>query len=265
MARKRLGEILIEAGLIDDTGLRAALVEQRRYGGPLGRVLIDMKLVIEEDLVAALSKQLAIPTIDLDSIEIPQPVLELVPGELAEANGLVPFAQPMKFLDLAMSDPTNQGILDELRVKTKLNLRPYLAGPKAIERAVARWYGRGVVNARGAMPGRRKRESVAVDDSPPPKGRMEVTSGFEIDQELARTATPMRAPGFSHPAHPVPEPVGPRPVTQPPAFAALATLQERVSSLEALVHRDEDVIKKLMAMLIEKGVVSRDELIARLK
>ena len=68
MARKRLGEFLLEAGLIDEATLRVALTEQRRFGGHLGRVLVDMKKVNEDDLVGALSKQLAVPVIELDRL-----------------------------------------------------------------------------------------------------------------------------------------------------------------------------------------------------
>ena len=50
-----------------------------------------------------------------------------------------------------------------------------------------------------------------------------------------------------------------------PSFADVAELQERIASLEALVRRDEDVLKKLMALLIEKGVATRDEILARLR
>jgi hypothetical protein len=177
MARKRLGEILIEAGLIDETGLRSALIDQRRYGGPLGRVLVDMKLVHEEDLVQALSKQLAVPLVDLDVIEIPQAVLDLVPAEQAEQQGIVPFAQPMKFLDVAMSDPTNLSIVDELRIKTHLNVRTYLAGPKAIERALSRFYHRGIVNPRNM--GRRQRDSVGLDTGISIGGALEVVGQFD--------------------------------------------------------------------------------------
>ena len=241
MARKRLGEIMIEAGLIDETALRSALIEQRRYGGPLGRVLVDMKLVLEDDLVAALSKQLAVPLVDLDALDIPQSVLDLVPATVAEAQGVIPFAQPMKFLDIAMSDPTNLTIVDELRVTTRLNVRSYLAGPKAIERALARFYGRGL-GPRGAPAGRRTRESVELDPA-----------------ALGAPAPPPRPP-LGAPPDPGSQ-TGPR----GPSFADLAALQERVASLEALIRRDEDVLKKLMGLLIEKGVATRDELIARLK
>ena len=104
---------------------------------------------------------------------------------------------------------------------------------------------------------------------------MEVTSGFEIDHETARANSGTRPPGFST-VPPPDAPIGPPPMTAtaarpaspsspPPAFATIAALQERVAALEALVRRDEDVIKKLLGLLIEKGVFSRDELIQRLK
>jgi type IV pilus assembly protein PilB len=267
MARKRIGEILIQAGLIDETGLRAALVQQRRYGGPLGRVLVDLRLLVEDDLVSALSRQLAIPTIDLDSIDIPQQVLDLVSEELAESHGVVPFAQPMKFLDIAMSDPTNQAVIDQLRVTTKLNVRPFWSGPKAIERAVARYYGRGGANSRSAIPARHTRDSLEVADNTN-RGPMEVVSGFDLDHEQSTSGMPTRASGYSNPALAVP--LTPTrsgfaaPVPES-SLAALASLQDRVAALEGLVARDEEVIKKLMGLLIDKGVVSRDELIDRLK
>src|SRR6266571_1477911 len=144
MARKRLGEILVEAGVLADAQLRAALAEQRRWGGPLGRILVDMKLITEEAMVAALSHQLNFPSVNLDQVKVDRSVVDLIPGDLAEQFGVIPFAAQGKFLDVAMSDPTNLGVIDELRIRTRLNVRPYLAGPKAIERALARYYGRGV-------------------------------------------------------------------------------------------------------------------------
>lgn len=281
MARKRLGEILIEAGLIDETGLRSALIEQRRYGGPLGRVLVDMKLVLEEDLVAALSKQLAVPLVDLDALQISQQVLDIISADVAEAHGIIPFGQPMKFLDVALSDPTNLALVDELRVKTKLNVRTYLAGPKAIERALARFYGKGI-GPRGVPAARRSRDSVELD-SGLRDGQMEMVSAFDADAAPPRPRTTtsgslsgiMRVPGAqvgapsAPPRPPMGNPLDPGSQSGArvpgPSFADLAALQERVASLEARVRRDEDVIKRLLGLLIEKGVATRDEIIARLK
>src|SRR5216117_2766791 len=107
MARKRLGEILVQAGVLDETRLRAALAEQRRWGGPLGRILVEMGGISEEVMVQALSHQLNFPAINLDTKVIPTDVLDLVPPELAEQHSVLPFAVQGKFLDVAMADPTN--------------------------------------------------------------------------------------------------------------------------------------------------------------
>jgi type IV pilus assembly protein PilB len=250
MARKKIGEMLIEAGLLDQTGLRAGLVEQRRWGGPLGRILIDMKLVAEEQLVAALSRQLGIPTVDIDRLTIPPAIIDLVPGELAEQQSLVPFAQPMKFLDVAMSDPTNLGIIDELRIRTQLNVRPYLAGPKALERAIAHYYGRGFGAASGTRGG--GMSTGLVDFDPSESGRMEVIRSGVGQHEAPALAGSVDI-GLPKPAQP-----GGR-------DAEIRALQERISKLEALVQRDEDVLRKLLGLLVEKGVASRDEILDRIK
>jgi hypothetical protein len=138
MARKKLGEILIQAGVIEEGQLRAALTEQARWGGPLGRILVDMRIISEDALVQALSHQLNFPAIKIDEKRIPQGALDLVPVELCEQHGMIPFNLSGKFLDVAMADPTNLGIIDELRIRTRLNVRAYLAGPKSIERAINR-------------------------------------------------------------------------------------------------------------------------------
>lgn len=275
MARKRIGEILIEAGIIDEDHLRAALVEQRRKGGPIGRALVELKLVAEETLVAALSRQLAVPVVDLDALEVPQAVVDLVPGEWAEAHGLVPFAQPMKFLDVAMSDPNNLRVLDELRVRTNLNIRAHLAGPKAIERALGRYYGRGL--GRGSVNPRR-RDTL---DVPRADDEMELVSPYDPTASrsvptvgnppstanrarISPSSVPPYAAGAAAAPAPAPGPAAPGPAPRGPTYADMADLQERIAALEALVRRDEEVLKKLMGLLIEKGVATRDELVARL-
>lgn len=221
MARKRLGEILVQAGVLDTAGLHKALAEQRRWGGQLGSMLIEMKLVTEEALVQALSHQLNFPTVDLDTMDIPAEVLALVPGELAEQNNLIPFGLEGKFLDVAMSEPTDLGIIDELRIRTQLNVRSYLAGPKMIERALARWYGRGVATWS---------QSIRLPDK---------------DAEQQAAAQPAAG--------------------QAERDREIKVLQRRISELEALVSRDEDVLRKVLGLLVEKGIATRDEILEKLK
>jgi len=246
--------MLVEAGVITETNLRAALNEQRRWGGTLGRQLVEMKMISEAELVSVLSAQLTLPSVDLDKLDISRNVLDLIPGDVAAEHNIIPFAQPMKFLDVAMVDPTNVGILDELRIRTQLNIRPYLAGPRMIERALARFYNKGwgighrpdvmipveggdVLEAPAPISSslndglrtRPRRETAASLSPPPPIGLASVTAlGSERDAEIE-------------------------------------ALQTRISRLEALVARDEEVLRKVLALLVEKDVATRDEILDRIK
>jgi hypothetical protein len=274
MARKKLGEMLVEAGVLSDQALRMALAEQRRWGGSLGRTLVEMKAISEAELVSVLSHQLGMQTVDLDHIEIEASVLELVPGELAEQHSVIPFAQPMKFLDVAMAEPMNLGVIDELRIRTQLNIRPYLAGPKMIERALGKFYRRGFARTRG---GRYTQDvSIAMDQgdvlSPTASGNnLKRPNEDEIDAARRREglpARPRRTPPLGVSAAPAPAPagpVGPPSVSMRDRDAEIDALQDRLSRLEALIERDEEVLRKLLALLVEKDIATRDEILERLR
>ena len=265
MARKKLGELLVEAGVISESSLRAALGEQRRWGGTLGRTLVEMKVLAEDDLVRILSRQLGLQPIDLDRVAVPQHVLDLVPGELAQQWSLVLFAQPMKFLDVAMSDPTNVGIVDELRIRTQLNIRPFLCGPKMIERALARYYGRGF--------GQFHRPDLAVSldagdmiEPSEPAGHLRGSQGVSAtDAREGLRTFPRKASLTSPPPEVLALQPLPAPTTPSMRDAEIASLQHRLSQLEALVQRDEEVLRKLLALLIEKNVATRDEILERIR
>ena len=89
--RKKLGEILIEDGLLTRAQLEEALVHQREEGGLIGQVLIDMNLVDEAHLVSALGKQFQIPYIPLKNYAVNPDVTDLLKAELCEQNILVGF------------------------------------------------------------------------------------------------------------------------------------------------------------------------------
>lgn len=261
MTRKKLGEMLIEAGVIDELSLRSALADQRRWGRTLGRTLVEMKLVEEPILVDVLAKQLNVDAVDLDALVIPPDVLKLVPAELARQAHIMPFKTIMKFLDIAMGDPTNLGLVDELRIRTQLNIRPFLCGPRQIERNIAKYYGDGS-----------KAEIVIPFDSPDSPDSIEL-------QAPAPSRAPTRQPAATNaPANiaratptdgirPYPRTMPPPAADAPPNVirdAEINALQVRISKLEALVERDEAVLKRLLALLIEKGVATRDEIVERL-
>jgi hypothetical protein len=272
--RKKLGDILVTAGLIDERGLQAALAEQKRRGGPLGRALIELKLVSEEVLVVALSKQLNIPTVDLDKVNPSPETLERLTGEYAEHNSIVPLKVSGKFLDVAMTDPTNIGVLDELRIRSQMNIRPYIAGPKAMERALHRLYGRGV-NPLARQGGEEQffpdgMQMLDFDDKAP---RAEATP-VPAAMKPSLGAGPPRTGAQAAQAAPAPAPrpqldpfaaAGKPSVNEAALRAEIETLQKRIVKLEALVARDEDVLRKFMALLVDKGIATREEILERLK
>ena len=138
MAREKLGEILIQAGVIDELGLQRALNEQQRWGGQLGRYLVELGLISEEILVRALSTQYKLPAVALDPPRLSIAVGRLVSREICERHNIVCFRADTKarFLDLAMSDPSNLDAIDEVRVATQHNVRPHIAAPSAIDQAI---------------------------------------------------------------------------------------------------------------------------------
>lgn len=240
--KKKLGEMLIEAGVIDEMQLRAALADQRRWGRSLGRTLVEMKMIAEEALVRVLAQQIGVQSIDLDKVNIGARILELVPPDLSRSARVLPFAQTGRFLDVAMADPQNQGVIDELRIRTQLNIRPYLCGPKQIERTIARYYGDGIP--------------------------LDVSIPFEGPDTIEQAPVePPRAFADSEGLRRYPRTIAPPPLGAPPAVqrdAEIASLQHRISKLEALVARDEEVLRKLLALLVDKGLATRDEIVARL-
>jgi len=254
--RKRLGEILVQAGVLAEPQLRAALNEQRRWGGPLGRVLVDMNLISEEAMVQALSHQLNLPAVNLDQRNIQQEALDTIPAELAEQLAVIPFALQGKFLDLAMGDATNISTIDTLRTRTRLNIRPYLAGPKSIERALSKYYGRGIgidLDPRGSAP----TITTSGTDNMPLNTRIISTS----DSFVGPLPTKVSATDVRRDRELVAE-LAARDLER---SRELSELRARVSELEALLARDEDVLRKLLALLTEKGVATREEIRERMK
>jgi type IV pilus assembly protein PilB len=241
--RKKLGEMLVDAGVIDEAQLRSALADQRRWGRSLGRTLVEMRMIGEDALVRVLAQQFGVPSIDLEQHTITAHVLKLVPADLARSARVVPFSQNGRFLDVAMADPQNLGVIDELRIRTQLNIRPYLCGPQQIERAIGRYYSDGLTH--------------------------EVSIPFEPPDTIEPVAPPRTVNAFadSEGLRRYPRTIAPPPSTAPPTVqrdAEIASLQHRISKLEALVARDEEVLRKLLALLVDKGLATRDEIVERL-
>jgi type IV pilus assembly protein PilB len=142
-AKKRLGELLIDAGVIDETQLQSALGHQRRWGMKLGQALLDLKLATEPQVVAALARKFGYEVANLGALQagpLLEGALRLVPREVATKHTLLPIAADTNSITVAMSDPTNIAVVDELSFRTGRRVRISIAGERELASAIRRLY-----------------------------------------------------------------------------------------------------------------------------
>lgn len=142
--KKRLGELLVEAGLINDYQLRSALAHQQQWGGRLGSALVKLKLVDEEKLLAFFAKHFRLPAIDFSRIRVLPAVLQLIPRDMAVKHHVMPLFVGEEgnkpFIAIAMANPADLGGLDEIEFATRKKVRPVVAADDAIKVAVEYYY-----------------------------------------------------------------------------------------------------------------------------
>jgi type II secretory ATPase GspE/PulE/Tfp pilus assembly ATPase PilB-like protein len=139
----RIGEVLIDAGLVSKADVDAALAEQKqRKGKRLGEVLVDLGLLTEETLAKTLSNKFRIAFVDLDACTLNPDALREVPPELIEKYGVLPVDIDAKSLTVAIADPLALDVLDVLRFQTKRRIDDVLVTPTQLKRHVAAFLAR---------------------------------------------------------------------------------------------------------------------------
>lgn len=248
--RRRLGDLLIEAGLMDAQQLQAALNEQRKWGGRLGRAVVDMGFVTETAMSEVLAHQLGLPVVDLDTSALEHVVTSYLRLDLCERYGVFPLEQDAqaRTLRLATADPTNFEALQAIEFATNLKVLPVVATASSIERAVRRHYFGEVVQH--------------VDTIRPEAMVMNETT-YELDALLGEVPRP------SAPPRPAQRPT--RPAASSTDGATEATLRhevnvlrEKVDALEELSASQVRAVRVLLELLIEAGLVTRDEYLEKL-
>ena len=136
---KKLGEILVEEGLISHEQLERALLEQSRTDQLLGRILIDLKMVRESDLMAALAKQIGFRFVDLTDYQIDAGAATLIPEQVARRYRALPIGYEDSRLLVAMADPANLFALDDIRTITGMDVQPVVATAADIEAAIRKY------------------------------------------------------------------------------------------------------------------------------
>jgi len=142
IARKKLfGESLVEKGLITEEQLRHAELEARASAKSMRRIIIETGLISEDDLTAFLSQQLDLPVVDLSNYLIDPETIDQIPESLAGKHLLIPILRIGDNLTVAMVDPLDVFALDELHMKTGLNIEPVLATETEVKKSLNQHYG----------------------------------------------------------------------------------------------------------------------------
>ncbi len=164
--RRRLGELLVESGAISQNQLERALEEQRRTNERLGSILVRQGAVSERDIALTLSKQLGIPLVSLKRAKMDPKLLSLVPENIARRNLLIPVDLKDGKLVVAMADPLNVLVQDELRLLTGYDIEVVVAPASEIKQAIEHYYG---MRGRAESLAREREEVEEREETPPPE------------------------------------------------------------------------------------------------
>jgi type IV pilus assembly protein PilB len=172
MAHRRIGQVLVDLGFITDEQQELLVDEQHEHPGQLlGKVAVDMGLISEDQLIQALAEQLSLQTVSVSDVTIKKDVLAMVTAPMAQMYRVIPVEFDGDTLTVAMCDPQNLSVQDELRTFLGFNIRVLVTTESSMTAALERYYG----------------ESTDSVES--------IVSALEEDEELAKAAAGISADG----------------------------------------------------------------------
>ncbi len=137
----KLGELLLREKIIDSDKLREAIDYQKKNNLPVSSALVALGFLTEEEIAQALSRQLGYPYIDLDQFEVFPEVINLIPAETAKRSLVMPIHKIKSFLTLAMVDPTDLEVIEDIRFRTGLSVQPVISTETGVTNAINKYYG----------------------------------------------------------------------------------------------------------------------------
>ena len=139
-SNKHLGELLIERGVINNDQLKVAIDHQKKNGGLLGEVLVDLKFATEKDIAQALTCQYGFPYLPLSNYEIDSEVIGSVPENVCRQFCLIPIDKIGKSLTLAMSNPLNVQAAEDVELISGCSVQTFVSTATEIKQAIDKYY-----------------------------------------------------------------------------------------------------------------------------
>ncbi|MBA5849995.1 Flp pilus assembly complex ATPase component TadA [Clostridium sp. cel8] len=140
--KKRLGEILIDAGIISEDVVDKVLKIQQITGQRFGEILISKGFTTNEQIVAAVRKQMDIPFIDLDNINVAQNIIDIMPANIAKKCESIPIDIINGSLLVTMSDPLNYFAIEDIKISTGYNVKTAISLRDKILQNIEKYYGK---------------------------------------------------------------------------------------------------------------------------
>ena len=139
--KEQLGKVLMDMGLLTEEQLEEALNLQEMSGEKrLGEILLKMGVIKEEELAYVLGQQLNLPVFSLKNVEIPKNVLQLIPEKLIKKHMLLPFSLQDNVLTVVMSDPMDIFVIDDIQYQTGYQVQEAIGLKSEISEIIARYF-----------------------------------------------------------------------------------------------------------------------------
>ena len=138
---ERIGDLLFREGLITADQLSRALQEQKQTGTRIGYNLVKLGFVPEVEITKILARQHKMPAVDLSRFELDHKIAKMIPADLARKNYVLPLKRDGRTLTVAMADPSNLGVLEDLKFITRYDIFPVLAGEYTLRNLIDKVFG----------------------------------------------------------------------------------------------------------------------------
>jgi len=144
--KRRLGNILVNAGKITGYQLQEALKSQKALGKKLGEILVDSKIITEDEIIECIEQQTGIKKVDLNTINFDRKAITLIPQNLCDKYILIPFGFENNKIKVALADPLNIFAIDDLAISTGFEIESFIARKNDISKFVGIYYSSQQVN-----------------------------------------------------------------------------------------------------------------------
>lgn len=140
MSTKKIGELLLQEGLISQEQLSRALEDQSQSGERVGAALIKLGYIGEDVLAEFIARQFHVPQVNLSKLTIPREVITIIPLDISQKYQAVPFGLMGNTLNVAMADPGNLFVVDDIRFLTRKSIQIHVASESIIKKTIAQFY-----------------------------------------------------------------------------------------------------------------------------